>query len=737
MRVSLRSLPLFGAAALAASAALAAPPVFAPAPWTKMPIVSAEAKSAGVGGGEGTQWPRGPVAVSPADPNFLLLPTDVGGLYRSLDGGANWQVAMVGWDARGANGFAIDPKNAAHVLGVATNSMNWDLNWGASPNGVYLSSDKAASWTHVLAGTEVFSGGVAWDPSSFDPKRGICTRAFFVSDGLGVNVSEDGGRSWTRVHDTVGRTVGRAWNEGGAVPAMLAATPSGAFYAAGSDGLWRSDDRGRTFEKLRAEAIYGLCVLSDTALYVSGDSGIGVSRDGGRTWTTPACRGLLRPENKAVSGLAVSPADPKRMLCWVANTGNPNYPDFTWPRYVSRDGGESWQRIRLDFRGETVKTQGRENYAAWSPADANVAWSIGGDFVTKSTDGGKTFRWANNGYNGVMTGGMFNFNPRLPETVFVGFQDYDGAFTTDGGRTWTAPNISGLDWGGHEYGALALSKTVMYAGTGEGWYSPRHLRLSRDGGKTWAFVPGPDGKPLPMTGPDTSLADPADPQVSFASDLRSTDGGLTWTRMTACDGVFTADPQTGRLLGKKKNADKSETVVASSDHGASWQTVASVEGGLMDLAFGAGGRLYAASQDRLKVWDGKTWTTLDTPADQFGRQRVWTVATDPKQPLVVYVAGAQNTYATAAAVCRSTDGGRTWRNLTVTTALAGSSSLGAGAGPHEVTCVRVNPLTREAWAAGECYGLWRIAAPAPGETGLTAAQASAPPAVVPPPPLSQ
>ena len=118
-------------------------------------------------------------------------------------------------------------------------------------------------------------------------------------------------------------------------------------------------------------------------------------------------------------------------------------PTSTWPRYVSSDAGETWQRIRLDFRGETIKTQGRENYATWSPTDRNVAWSIGGDFVVKSTDGGHTFRWSNAGYNGVMAGGAFNFNPHDPALVFVGFQDYDGAFTTDGGRTWTAPNVSG------------------------------------------------------------------------------------------------------------------------------------------------------------------------------------------------------------------------------------------------------------------------------------------------------
>ncbi len=696
----------------------------APSPWVKMPLLPPDAKAKGIfPGGEGAQWPRGPVAVSPADPNFLLLPTDVGGLYRSLDGGANWQVAMVGWDARGANGFAIDPKNAAHVLGIAANSMNWDPNWGASPNGVYLSRNKAASWTHVLALTGAIAGAVAWDPASFNPKLGVCTRAYYLANDQGVYRSDNGGHTWMAVHGAIASAPGRGFDSGGGFASNLKIAPDGTVYAAGNGGLWRSGDRGKTFVNLRAEEVDGLALSpSGAALYVSGSDGVSVSHNKGATFTPLAGRGLERDAGLPVVGIAVSPVDPKRMLCWIAKPG------FQWPRFVSSDGGASWQPATTDSAYAPLPYNARQHYAAWSPVDANVAWSIGGDWVTKSTDGGKTFHWANNGYNGVMTGGMFGFSPHAPGTVMVGFQDYNGAFTADGGATWNYRDVSGKGWGGHEYGGLAVTPKLFVVGDADSWGTPRHLRLSRDGGKTWAFASGPDGKPLEMKNTDTSFSDPKDPQSCFAADLRSADGGGTWAHMDGCDGVYAVDSKTGTLYGKKGDA-----VVASSDHGASWQTVASVEGGLMDLAVGAGGRLYAASQDRLKVWDGKTWTTLDTPADQFGRQRVWTVATDPKQPLVVYVAGAQNTYATAAAVCRSTDGGRTWRNLTVTTALSGGSSQGAGAGPHEVTCVRVNPLTREAWAAGECYGLWRIAAPAPGETGLTAAQASAPPAIVPAP----
>ena len=160
---------------------------------------------------------------------------------------------------------------------------------------------------------------------------------------------------------------------------------------------------------------------------------------------------------------------------------------------------------------------------------------------------------------------------------------------------------------------------------------------------------------------------------------------------------------------------------------------ADVEGGFADLAVDEKtNTVYAASQDSLKAWHAGVWTTHETPKDQFGSSRVWTVATDPQQPSIVYVGGPRNTYASHATVCRSLDGGLTWENLTVNAPLTGRSSAGAGAGPHEVSAIRVHPVTREAWVAGQCYGLWRFPPPKPGEKGVPAAEASAPPAIAPP-----
>lgn len=264
----------------------------------------------------------------------------------------------------------------------------------------------------------------------------------------------------------------------------------------------------------------------------------------------------------------------------------------------------------------------------------------------------------------------------------------------------------------------------MWCGDAESWGGKRTLRMTQDGGKTWSSVMGSDGKPLQFAGADVSFSDPANDRILFASNLRSADGGKTWAAMSGCEGVYTASIYPRILFGKKGN-----TVVSSRDQGATWQTVAEVEGGIDDIGSDYSNKvLYVASQEKLKRWNGKTLEVIPTPRDQYGNSRVTTIAVDLHEPETVYVGGARNIYASHATICRTTDGGKTWTNLTMNTPL----DQGGMPSPHEVGAIRVHPVTRSAWVAGQCYGMWKIAPPAPNEKGKSAEEASAPRAERPP-----
>lgn len=703
-----------------------APIATAAAPrWEKMPLLPPEAKKAGIfPGGEGCQWPRGPVVVGPSDPNFLLLPIDVGGLYRSLDGGAHWEAANIGWNARGANAFAIDPRNPKRVLGVAGNSMDYGATWGKSPHGVYLSTDKAGSWKQVHSALEGIGGTVAYDPSSFDAKRGYCTRAYFLSAKDGLFRSDDGGTTWKPVANTdatLGR-VDRDWTQGGTILSLLKIDHRGTVYIGGGKGLARSTDNGKTWQAMRTNPVYGLDVTPSGAVYISGADGLQVAVSPHTGVFTPlAAQGVDRMGGKPIERVTVSPVNPDRMAVWVAGD------NWKWVRYISHDGGKSFVEMKQEKGYAPMPMNARQGYFAWDTKNANRLYALGGDWVTLSTDGGRTFTWHNNGYNGVMVGGLFNFSPQAPKTVFLAFQDYNGAFTLDGGATWNYRDVSGKGWGGHCYGGYAVDSKTMFYGDAEGWGDPRRLRLTRDGGTTWEFVNGPDGKPLTMRGADVAISDPANPAHLFASNLRSGDGGKTWASMETCDAVFTSDLTSKQLYGAKGDA-----LLASKDGGVTWSEISRVEGGIGDIAVAPGGAtVYVASQEKLKRFQGGKWEEITTPPDQYGNTRVVSVAVDPKNGRIVYASGPRNIYASHATVVRSCDGGATWQNLTVNT------PLGAGVtdGPHEVGAIRVHPTTRYAWAAGQCYGMWKIAPPASLTKGSFVAKVTAIKAPEPPKPF--
>jgi len=72
---------------------------------------------------------------------------------------------------------------------------------------------------------------------------------------------------------------------------------------------------------------------------------------------------------------------------------------------------------------------------------------------------------------------------------------------------------------------------------------------------------------------------------------------------------------------------------------------------------------------------------------------------------VVYCAGAKNVYKSDASVKRSIDSGKTWQIITPNNRT--NNGIDWGDGANEVFAIRVNPVTRELWTAGSCYGIWK------------------------------
>lgn len=679
--------------------------------WQPVPIVSQATLDAGYApGGEGGQWIRS-IKWSPADTSFLLMGTDVGGVYRSIDGGDHWQVTMVGWNDRGANTFAFDPHNGNRVLGIGANGTDFD--GGNKVGGVYLSTNKAASWSQTLP---LSSGNdnrdsIAYDPSSYDPNLGYTTVAYYVSQSSGIYKTTDGGSTWKQIQT-------------GYSGLRVAVHPTKGYVYLSSDqnpccgtqyGFYKSTDGGATFVNKAANYTYGLAVspAAPDNVWLSRYDGVVVSTDAGETFTNVGNTGLPTCCSTQLQNVTASPANANYLSVW-ADLGN-----FDWRRYYTTDGGKTWGtsdygHYNSNFRQtkyELMPYNVRDGRWAYSPTDPNVVFSTGGDWITKSTDAGANYTWHGNGENAIFIP-TFNFNPNNPDNILMASKDYNSYASTNGGKSWTYGQ-TGFDFGGYGFGGFALDSKVMWLGN-----DPRIdaggdpvLEESTDGGQTW-FNPQYNGANITVATNSNkfdlvSYSDPKNNDIGFIGAWRTTDHGATWAPMSGVTNVYTSNPSNGTLYGANGN-----DIVSSSDHGATWTKVVTTSNGFRELAYDQNhDRFWLAARGNLQKYENGTLSTVTVPADQYNSTHVNAVAVDPGNPDIVYVGNNANIWTSTDAILRSTDGGQTWQNLTVTTPLASGSVSG---GPHEVWWIEVNPKTHDAWVVTNCFGIWKIPAPGSG-----------------------
>jgi photosystem II stability/assembly factor-like uncharacterized protein len=646
--------------------------------WQAVPLVSQTMLNNGHMGGEGCQWPQA-IEVDNTDGSFLLFGTDVGGIYRSTDGGKQWEPCNIGYDPRGNCGFAIDPKNNQRALAIGGNSTN------NSSHGIYLTTNQADSWKQVLQeggynGYRNFKDKVAFDASSFDEEKGYTPIAYWSNPAGGLFKSTDGGESWKKVNSNFGDCI------------IKISPENGTLYLGTLSGLYRSTDGGSTSNLVLDGSIKDIAttITNPSKVWVTTGSNLFVSENNGETFQKIESSAF--PKN--VVALIVSPANANKIV--VCN----NEGDYTKPIYSSADGGFTWQKAHFNNTNAFMPFNGRTHEFAWHPTDENKVWAFGGDWITSSSNGGKNFSWDANGYTGILVGGFFNFNLSNPDLLYIASQDYNGAFTKNGGQSWKYGNASGLGWGGFTYGAYAADENTLVTMVSPGWNNPGQLTISRNGGNSFTKTN------LICNGLKAGCGDAKDPDVIYFSEYVSHDRGETWQKMEGCQGVLIAN-----LSGEKEvYGANGNTVVKSKDKGVSWENVVTLPQNVRDVAFDhIKNKLFVViNGDRIFVYENGTLTEITSrvPKDQFNNSAIRAVAVDPNNPNVVYCAGPKNIYKTDASVKRSLDGGKTWEIITPNKRT--NNGVETGDAANEVFALRVNPKTSELWCAGGCYGIWKF-----------------------------
>ena len=332
------------------------------------------------------------VAGVPEQPDLFYFGSAGGGVWRTADGGKNWDNISDGFFGGSIGAIAVseDDPNVIYV-GGGEKTVRGNVSSG---NGVWKSVDAGKTWQHVGLDESAHISRIRIHPKNPDiVYAAVMGNLYKAHEQRGVYKTTDGGQSWKRVLFST--------DEAGAVDLCIDPTNPRILYAS----TW----------KVRR---------TPYSLESGGDgSGIWKSTDSGETWTELSGNPGLPQGTLGIIGLAVSPVSPQRVWAVVeADDGGV---------FRSEDGGATWTLLNKDRNLRQRAWYYTRVYA--DPTDADVVYVLNVAYH-KSKDGGKTFT------KHVAPHGDHHdlwIAPEDPKRMIIG-DDGGAQVTFDGGRTWSS-----------------------------------------------------------------------------------------------------------------------------------------------------------------------------------------------------------------------------------------------------------------------------------------------------------
>ena len=564
----------------------------------------------------------GAIAVSDSEPSVVyagmgeatirLDVTHGDGVYRSNDGGHSW--VHVGLeDTRHISSLRIHPTNPDIVFVAA-------LGHAFGPNeqrGIFRTKDGGKNWERVLYKSENAGGGdISIDlgnPNFLVASIWQVRRNFWNLSSGGPDSSlwrsRDGGDTW----EDVSSNPGLPDLPFGKIGVAISPAKPGRIYAtieAHEPGVYRSDDYGDTWElvsdnrDLQGRPWYYQHIFADpqdadTAWVLN--YGAWKSVDGGRTWTE------VNTPHGDNHDLWIDPRNPRRLI--EGNDGG---------ACVSYNGGETFSTIYNQMTSQfyhlTTDTQfpyrvygtQQDNSAISVPSRSHKGGIPWGDcYTTGSSESGYIVVDPTNpnivisGAIGSSPGGggnMLRYDHSTGQVRIItvwpelntGFGPVDARYRFQ----WTYP----IQFSPHDPGVLYAAGNVVFRSTdqGESWepFSPDLTRndpdkLQPSGGEitgdasgaetyctVFSFLESPHEKGVFWAGSDDGLVH------------ISRDGGANWRNVTPPDleewtrvdmiEVSPHDPATAYLAGTRyKFDDNRPFLFKTTDYGATWQSIVS------------------------------------------------------------------------------------------------------------------------------------------------------------------
>jgi photosystem II stability/assembly factor-like uncharacterized protein len=547
---------------------------------------------------DGQQIPA--LVVDPRDPNKLIAavlghpygPSEERGIYRSTDGGQNWQKVLSKDENTGGSDVELDPTNPDVVYASMWEAREgpWeDGNVFNGPGGgLFKSTDGGATWQKLTNGlpSDVAQIYVAIAPSN---SRRLYATLATASGKLAVYRSDDAGDSWSQITDDP-RPSGRIGGGDLPIPRVDPKNPDIVIIA--STVTMKSTDGGKTWFGFRGapggDDYQNLWINPNDGniILLVSDQGAIVTVNGGQTWSS----WYNQPTAQLYHAIADN-SFPYRVCAGQQESGS------VCIRTRGNDGGitfREWHPVGVIEYG----------YVAPDPLDPDIVYGGGRTEVSR-------FHWSTGQVQDVTPIPLRSPKYRANRTEPLMFSPVDLHVlyyaanvlfkTMDGGTSWqtiskdltrespgapasvgTLMNKGMENTRGVIYALAPSFKDIntLWAGTDDGL-----LWITHDGGKTWNDITPKELTPWSKV---TQIsASHFDEQTAFASasrfrisDMhpyvyRTRDGGKSWTLITQglqefgpVDTVREDPVRKGLLFAGTENA-----VWVSFDDGDHWQSL--------------------------------------------------------------------------------------------------------------------------------------------------------------------
>jgi len=218
-------------------------------------------------------------------------PTEQRGVYKTTDGGETFDKVLYIDETTGAVDLRLDPNNPRILYAAMWDwqRMPWAIRSGGEGSGLYKSTDGGENWEEI--GGDDFPelmGKIGVAPSPAKPGRvwAVIEAKPDDGDGGGVWRSDDYGETWSKVNGSR-RVQSRSWYY---MHIFAHPTDANTVFVQNAPFM-RSIDGGKNFEQM-AQSIHGdhhdLWINPDNPEIMIGanDGGAAISFDGGENWSS-------------------------------------------------------------------------------------------------------------------------------------------------------------------------------------------------------------------------------------------------------------------------------------------------------------------------------------------------------------------------------------------------------------------------------------------------------------------